>query len=76
MGYGSTSGVFFALAFAVFPALGLAESDPVSIFREAIDARNGGDIEAMMALFNENAVREDGSCNPPMRRPGSRQKII
>ncbi|HJP69593.1 MAG TPA: nuclear transport factor 2 family protein [Sphingomicrobium sp.] len=65
MRHGSTSAVLFALAIVIFPALGLAETDPVSIFRQAIDARNRGDIDAMMSLFNEDAVREDGSCNPP-----------
>jgi hypothetical protein len=28
-------------------------------------ARNSGDIIAMMALFTDDAVREDGSCQPP-----------
>jgi hypothetical protein len=44
--------------------MGLAQSDPVAIFRQAIDARNRGDIVAMMALFTDDAVREDGSCQP------------
>lgn len=57
--------VLFATIIAVFPGLGLAQSDPVSIFRQAIDARNRGDIVAMMALFSDDAVREDGSCQPP-----------
>jgi ketosteroid isomerase-like protein len=45
--------------------MGLAQSDPVAVFRQAIDARNRGDIVAMMALFTDDAVREDGSCQPP-----------
>jgi ketosteroid isomerase-like protein len=45
--------------------MGLAQSDSVAIFRQAIDARNRGDIVAMMALFTDDAVREDGSCQPP-----------
>ena len=65
MRYWPTSAVLFALALTTLPGLGLAQSDPVSVFRQAIDARNSGDIEAMMALFNEDAVREDGSCQPP-----------
>jgi ketosteroid isomerase-like protein len=43
----------------------VAQNDPVSIFRQAIDARNRGDIEALMQLFSPDVVREDGSCNPP-----------
>jgi ketosteroid isomerase-like protein len=45
--------------------VGFAQSDPVAVFRQAIDARNRGDIVAMMALFTDDAVREDGSCQPP-----------
>src|ERR1043165_6198027 len=56
--------VIFA-TFAVPPLAGLAQTDPVAIFRQAIDARNRGDIAAMMALFADDAVREDGSCQPP-----------
>ena len=55
----------FTAIVAVLPRIGLAQSDPVAIFREAIDARNRGDIVAMMALFADDAVREDGSCQPP-----------
>ena len=56
-----------ALLFVVtlLPGLGLAQSDPVAVFRQAIDARNRGDIVAMMALFTDDAVREDGACQPP-----------
>ena len=43
----------------------VAQNDPVSIFRQAIDARNRGDIDAVMKFFAPDAVREDGSCNPP-----------
>jgi ketosteroid isomerase-like protein len=50
---------------ASLPSMGLAQSDPVAVFRQAIDARNRGDIVAMMALFTDDAVREDGSCQPP-----------
>jgi ketosteroid isomerase-like protein len=45
--------------------MGLAQSDPVAVFRQAIEARNRGDIVAMMALFTDDAVREDGACQPP-----------
>jgi ketosteroid isomerase-like protein len=59
------SAVLFAATVAVLPSVGLAQSDPVAVFRQAIDARNGGDIVAMMALFTDDAVRVDGSCQPP-----------
>jgi hypothetical protein len=39
--------------------------DSLKIFRQAIDTRNTGDIVAMMALFTDDAVREDGSSQPP-----------
>ena len=57
--------VLFAVTLAALPPAGLAQSDPVAVFRQAIDARNRGDIAAMMALFNDDAVREDGACQPP-----------
>jgi ketosteroid isomerase-like protein len=65
MGYRAALAVLFAAIVAVLPGMGLAQSDPVAIFRQAIDARNRGDIVAMMALFTDDAVREDGSCQPP-----------
>src|SRR5438270_5018175 len=43
----------------------LAQSDPVTIFRQAIEARNSGDLNRMMQFFASDAVREDGSCQPP-----------
>ena len=57
--------IIFVATVASLPSMGLAQSDPVAIFRQAIDARNRGDIAAMMALFADDAVREDGSCQPP-----------
>ena len=57
--------VIFVATVASLPSMGLAQSDPVAVFRQAIDARNRGDIVAMMALFADDAVREDGSCQPP-----------
>ena len=57
--------VLLATIVAVLPRMGLAQSDAVAIFRQAIDARNRGDIVAMMALFTDDAVREDGACQPP-----------
>jgi hypothetical protein len=57
--------VIFVATVASLPGVGLAQSDPVAVFRQAIDARNRGDIVAMMALFADDAVREDGSCQPP-----------
>lgn len=61
----AASAVLFAATVAVLPCVGLAQTDPVAVFRQAIDARNRGDISAMMALFTDDAVREDGSCQPP-----------
>jgi ketosteroid isomerase-like protein len=57
--------VIFVVSVAGLPSVGLPQSDPVAVFRQAIDARNRGDIVAMMALFTDDAVREDGSCQPP-----------
>ena len=65
MRYRAASAVFFATTVAVLPLVGLAQVDPVAIFRQAIDARNRGDIAAMMALFTDDTVRVDGSCQPP-----------
>jgi ketosteroid isomerase-like protein len=42
-----------------------AQVDTVSIFRTAIEARNRGDLDGMMQFFAQDAVREDGSCQPP-----------
>jgi ketosteroid isomerase-like protein len=63
MRFRSALAVIFVATVAALP--GLAQSDPVAVFRQAIDARNRGDIVAMMALFTDDAVREDGSCQPP-----------
>ncbi|MFG1345444.1 nuclear transport factor 2 family protein [Xanthobacter autotrophicus DSM 431] len=41
-----------------------AQTDPALIFRQAIDARNRGDLEGLMTFFAPDAVREDASCNP------------
>src|SRR5690348_17521647 len=57
--------VILAATLPVLPGVGLAQTDSVSVFNQAIDARNRGDIVAMMALFTDDAVREDGSCQPP-----------
>jgi hypothetical protein len=65
MRYCTASVLLFAATIAVVPRVGLAQNDPVAIFRQAIDARNRGDIVAMVALFTDDAVREDGSCQPP-----------
>ena len=55
----------FITSAAVLPLVGLAQIDAVAIFHQAIDARNQGDIAAIMALFTDDVVREDGSCQPP-----------
>jgi ketosteroid isomerase-like protein len=56
--------VVFGMAGCSAPA-GFAQADPVSTFRQAIDARNRGDLEGLMKFFAPDAVRVDGSCNPP-----------
>jgi len=65
MRHGARSAVLGAAIVAALPFVALAQIDSVAVFRQAIDARNRGDIVAMMALFTEDAVREDGSCQPP-----------
>jgi ketosteroid isomerase-like protein len=65
MRHQAASALLFAAIVAAFPCQVRAETDPVRVFRQAIDARNRGDITAMMALFADDAVREDGSCQPP-----------
>ena len=65
MNYRAVSAVLFATCVTALPPVGLAQIDPVAVFRQAIDARNRGDLAAMMALFADDAVRVDGSCQPP-----------
>ncbi len=65
MRHRTASAILLALTVAALPSVGLAQSDSVAVFRQAIDARNRGDIVAMMALFTDDAVRKDGSCQPP-----------
>lgn len=55
--------VLFAVLCGVSTAF--AQTDAISIFRQAIEARNRGDLDGMMKFFASNAVREDGSCQPP-----------
>jgi ketosteroid isomerase-like protein len=57
-----------AVLFAVICGLSTAfaqTEQPVSIFRQAIEARNRGDLDGLMRFFAPDAVREDGSCQPP-----------
>lgn len=56
--------VVFAMVGCGAPT-GFAQADPVLIFRQAIEARNRGDLDGLMKFFAPDAVREDGSCNPP-----------
>ena len=42
-----------------------AQADPAAVFRQAVDARNRGDLEGVMAAFADDAVRQDTSCLPP-----------
>src|SRR5438034_11510531 len=37
--------------------IGFAQADPVSILRQAIDARNRGDLDGLMKFFAADAVR-------------------
>ena len=60
-----SAAVLFVAIILLLPRPGLAETDPVALFHQAIEARNRGDIVSMMALFTDDAVREDGSCQPP-----------
>ena len=55
--------VLFAVTFGA--ATAFAQSGPISIFRQAIEARNRGDLYGLMQFFASDAVREDGSCQPP-----------
>ena len=55
MRHRAASVVLFAATVAVLPRVGLTQTDPVAVFRQAIDARNRGDIVAMMALFTDDA---------------------
>jgi hypothetical protein len=61
MSHREASAVLFAATVAVLPDVGLGQADPVAVFRQAIDARNRGDIVTMMALFTDDVVREDGT---------------
>ncbi|MDQ6619367.1 MAG: nuclear transport factor 2 family protein [Pseudomonadota bacterium] len=60
-------GACLVVLFAVIcsSATAFAQSDPISIFRQAIEARNRGDLDGLMQFFASDAVREDGSCQPP-----------
>jgi len=51
MRHRAVSAILFAATVAALPRVALAQNDPVAVFRQAIDARNRGDIVAMMALF-------------------------
>jgi LPXTG-motif cell wall-anchored protein len=42
-----------------------AQTDPVAVFRQAVEARNRGDLAGIMAVFADDAVRQDGTCTPP-----------
>jgi hypothetical protein len=68
--------VILAATIPVLPGVGIAQTDSVAVFNHAIDARNRGDIVAMMALFTDDAVREDGSCQPPCVGTSRCQSIV
>lgn len=60
---GASLSVLFAVICGV--PIAFAQSDTVSLFRQAIEARNRGDLDGLMQFFASDAVREDGSCQPP-----------
>ena len=53
-----------ALLFAVVGPVASAQADPVAVFRQVLDARNRGDLAGVMALFTDDAFRQDGNCQP------------
>jgi ketosteroid isomerase-like protein len=57
--------IFLLLAVISGVPTASAQSDPVSIFRQAIEARNRGDLDGMMQFFASDAVRDDAQCQPP-----------
>lgn len=40
-----------ALIVVVLPPTAVTQADPVAVFRQAVDARNRGDVDGLMALF-------------------------
>ena len=52
------------LALATLSPVALAQTEPVAVFRQVVEARNRGDLAAVMAVFADDAVRQDGSCQP------------
>lgn len=50
------------LALGLQPSIGFAQTDPVAVLRQAVDARNRGDLAGTMAVFADDAVRQDGTC--------------
>jgi ketosteroid isomerase-like protein len=66
MNYGPCASLLVAcLAAGCAAPSNVAQTDPLTTFRRAIEARNRGDLEGLMKFFASDAVREDGSCNPP-----------
>src|SRR5436190_7052973 len=51
-----------ALLLVVVPPTAFAQVDPAALFRQAVDARNRGDLDGVMALFADDAERRDGTC--------------
>src|SRR5215216_5240980 len=42
----------------------IAQIDPVAVFQQVVDARNQGDLDGVMGLIGDDAVRQDGACQP------------
>lgn len=51
-----------ALVVAARPPVVVAQVDPVTVFRQALDARNRGDLDGVMAVIADDAERQDGTC--------------
>ena len=54
--------VLLPLVLVTPTVVGLAQENSLTLFTQAVDARNRGDLDGVMASFAEDAVRQDGSC--------------
>lgn len=57
--------VLAVIAALLAPAANAQETDPAAIFDEFVDAINGGDVDAALALFTEDATWTRGGRCPP-----------
>jgi LPXTG-motif cell wall-anchored protein len=56
--------VIAAVVGSLLQSAAIAQADPVATFQQAVDARNRGDLDGVMRLMADDAVRQDGSCQP------------